>query len=399
MDLSDLFNGIAVVIDDEVYEPKANINKIIRQLESKNIPHLKYDSIPEESCLRHLHSLSFVLLDWRLIKGDIGDVLIEEGVSIPAALQEEDVNENIVFLRQLREICFCPVFIFTNEDENTILEALSDNGLFDSDKPNYIFIKSKSDLSNDVLLNEINEWLERNPSIYLLKEWEKEYHLSKNRLFLDFQNLTPHWPKIIWDNYLDDGVSPSKELGDVITRNLCNRMTPFEFDGKVISTSDAHVSKDEIRKVLEGARYLRKLNDKDIGTGDIFKERDSDTNEDVYYINIRANCDLVRNRNPKLYCLKGKQVNENDISSTGEIRFHNGHFLEKVNHTYIPFIDNGKIIEIKFRDIHVKKWNSLKANRIGRVLPPYINRIQQLYSLYMQRQGLPRIPSSAIGIE
>ena len=70
--------------------------------------------------------------------------------------------------------------------------------------------------------------------------------------------------------------------------------------------------------------------------------------------------------------------------------------LEKINHAVVAFLDDGKIIEFKFSDFEIKEWDDIKDSRVGRLLPPYINRIQQRYSLYMQRQGLPRIPDDAI---
>jgi hypothetical protein len=38
----------------------------------------------------------------------------------------------------------------------------------------------------------------------------------------------------------------------------------------------------------------------------------------------------------------------------------------------------------------------LKDKRIGRLLPPYITRIQQLFGLYFQRIGLPRTPDEIL---
>lgn len=83
-----------------------------------------------------------------------------------------------------------------------------------------------------------------------------------------------------------------------------------------------------------------------------------------------------------------------DSSAPGGNR--EGEFIEKINHAIVPCIDNGKIIEFLFRDLKTKKWNSIKDNRIGRLLPPYINRIQQRYALYLHREGLPRTPDMAV---
>ena len=78
------------------------------------------------------------------------------------------------------------------------------------------------------------------------------------------------------------------------------------------------------------------------------------------------------------------------------IPFIDGQFIEKVNHSIIGCIDNGNIIEFLFKDLHIINWKSMKGKRIGRLLPPYITSIQQRYGLYLQRQGLPRIPDIVV---
>ncbi len=98
----------------------------------------------------------------------------------------------------------------------------------------------------------------------------------------------------------------------------------------------------------------------------------------------------------ELYCLKGRIFDENKINNEGGSTIIEGQFIEKINNSIVPFLDGGQIIEFLFRDIKPKKWKDLKEKRVGRLLPPYINRIQQRYALYMQRQGLPRIPDAAI---
>jgi hypothetical protein len=100
----------------------------------------------------------------------------------------------------------------------------------------------------------------------------------------------------------------------------------------------------------------------------------------------------------KLYCLSGKVVDESKINSNqnDQIFFQNGELLEKNNNCYVAFIDDGKIIEFKLREIKIETWSKLKAQRIGRLLPPYITKLQQKHSFYLQRQGLPAIPEEAI---
>ncbi|MBI2412895.1 MAG: hypothetical protein HYV24_06775 [Deltaproteobacteria bacterium] len=401
MDVAELFNGVSVVIDDEVNDPTANIRNILNQIKNQNIPVLTYDAIPSEEVISNFRNLSFVLLDWRLVKNNISTDEFEEGVSIPQTLQTAEARINIDFIKRLKEVCFCPVFIFTNEDKNEIIAALEAEGLYKTTKPNHIFIKSKSEIKGRTkLFAEIRKWIKNNPSVYVLKEWEREYQKSKNKLFSDFHALSSVWPRIMWKNFEDDGVNRSFELGELISRNLHTRMAPFEFSEEILNKKGVKIEKSELRCVLEGERYLKNscLHTNAISTGDIFKVVDEAANA-RYFLNIRAQCDLVRSSsldNVELYCLKGKVITEDDIKSKKGIPFKHGQFIEKVNHAIITFIDDGCILDFSFRDLVIKKWKDLKSKRIGQLLPPHINRIQQRYALYLQRQGLPRTPDIAL---
>ncbi len=177
-------------------------------------------------------------------------------------------------------------------------------------------------------------------------------------------------------------------------------MTLFEFNDGILNKDNSQTQKKELRKVLEGERYLKKnsLHDSDVGTGDIFKEEYQDNGKTKYryYLNIRAQCDLVREEYPKLYTISGYELKQQENGKIKNISFNHGQYLEKPNHAVVAFLDNGKILEFKFSEFKIQDWNELKDKRIGRLLPPYVNKIQQRYALYMQRQGLLRIPDAAI---
>lgn len=388
MSMEDLFTGAAVVIDDEVHDPSKNINKIIDQIESAYIPVLKYSSLPENEFISHFRNLSFLLLDW--------DLVGVAGVSIPDSI----INENIEFITELNKACFCPIFIFTNEATETIKTRLIEEGLISDGKPSNIFILSKSDLQADgSMFSKINEWLKSTPSVYVLKEWEKEYHNCKTKLFSELHSIHPSWPTVMWKNFEADGANKSLEMGELISRNLHSRMTPFEFKNDILE-KDTNVPRDELRKVLEGERFLKSksLHKEDLGTGDLFKDeyQDNDATKVRYYLNIRAQCDLVREKSPKLFLLSGYILEQKQNGKIQNISFNQGQYLEKPNHAVVAFLDGGKIIEFKFDEFSIRAWSGIKTKRIGRLLPPYINKIQQRYSLYMQRQGLSRIPDAAI---
>jgi len=396
MEIHELFRGIAIVIDNEIGNDKASISYIIAQIKQQNIPYIPYKTIPTDEEVINFCNLSFVLLDWDL--NEIDDRSKAEGVKAPATLSDSLINENIHFITTLKGICYCPIFIFSDLNVNAIALKLEENHLILKGRPNHIFIKSKGDLQGDKLFNEIEKWVKINPSIYVLKEWEKEYQKSKNNLFLEFQELSPIWPKILWKNYEDDGVNKSLELGELITRNLLSRMMPFEFCDEILTNNAESISQSEIRKVLEGCIYIgkEKLHDDNIAPGDVFQI----SNE--YFVNIRAACNLIPDRNkPKaslddveLYLLKGQVVSEKDITKLFLKEY--GIFSEADYQAILFPIINGKILDFHFKKIFVKDWRDIKQNRIGRILPPFITKIQQKYAHYLQRQGLPRTPSEAL---
>ncbi|MFC2165382.1 hypothetical protein ACFLT2_10360 [Acidobacteriota bacterium] len=400
METRDLFNGIAIVIDDEIEEESANIKNLIQQLRKKKMPYITYDALPEEATIDHFDGISFILLDWKLIPKEISESVIE-GVKTPDTLSESQIVENIDFIKKIKERYFVPIFIFTNEDVEVIINKLKENDLFYEDKKNSIFVKRKEELVGRIkLFIEIEKWAKNMPSIYIMKVWDKEYQRSKNSLFNELYQKNPSWPKILWKCFEADKVDKSKELGEVITRNLYTRMSQLKFDENILKKRGLKKSKEEIRKVLEGERFIKypQPNAYSISTGDVFKEEKNEDGETeyIYYINIRAQCDLVGNSNPYLYCLKGRIVDESILGKKKGIPISEGSFIEKINHTIIPFIDGNKIIEFLFWELRKKKWNTMKNMRIGKLLPPYITRIQQRYAFFLVREGLPRIPDEAI---
>jgi hypothetical protein len=389
MNVEQLLKGIVVVIDDELDKPNANINKIVRQLNEKNYPILKYKELDEIDTAK-LGYISFLLLDW-----DLKESLLEEddkinGVKITGT-RNENIIDNMRFIREIIELTFCPIFIFSNQDVNHITTKLVQEKIILDNKPSRIFIKSKRDVENSgQLFTEIEEWFKMNPSMYVLKKWGIEYQDAINKFFNDFQNFSPFWPLILWECFKKDGANPSLELAELLTRNLHNRMRPFEFTEKILINQDYEPRREEIRTVLEGERFLpiSRLHDNDIGTGDLFKVKSD------YYLNIRPQCDLLRREEVLVYCVKG-----NIITKTKEKEYflpEVGQFKERNDMEIIPFINNGKILALYFKEIYTKSFNEMKEHRIGRLLPPYITRIQQRFSLYLQRQGLPRIPIEAI---
>jgi len=412
MNIKKLLSGIAIIIDDKIKNEDSQdlILKIRDKLKEENhISLLEYEDIPDDSEIPNFKNISFILLDWELFERPEPGMLIDETPFI---------NNNIKFLKLIKEVGFTPVFIFTNQPLYSIIRKLSEEDLYKEDSNNYIFIKQKQDLLSDdndnLLFTEIENWLKETPSMYVLKEWEHSLNKTKRNLFWSFYEINPNWPSVLQKTFTDDGSDVNYELGNFIYKNLSARAEQIIFDDNILNREDDNISKQDIRKVLEAERFIKNgaLPDKPC-TGDLFECEDDveESRKKKYYLNIRPDCDIAiqsgRTSNPNLYCLKGKIVDEEKIilcNNTQEeisinnnnIIFKRGSFIEKVNNAYISFVNDGKIIEFTFNDLKIKQWKKLKNKRIGRLLPPYVTRVQQRYSSYLQRQGLPAIPKKAI---
>lgn len=400
MNFEKLLKGIAIVIDDEIDTENANIQNIVAQIDALHIPRLNYEALPDDEVIESFANISFLLLDWRLISNRAVDDAVENGVRLPHTLTNRSDNDNLAFIRKLKEVCYCPIFIFSNEGVDDIALSLENAGLYSrAEEIGPILIRSKSDLQGYVKLKkELNKWIKKNPSIYVLKEWENEYQRARRNLFTEFQSINPKWPKAMWMNFNADGVNESLELGQLISRNLLTRMSPFEFDPKIVNKPGREIPGLAIAKVLEGERYLKKdqIRNTDIAPGDIFKQNGK------YYINIRAGCDCLPDRSKTdethddvlLYLIEGDKLSDNKKSRCFNKKY--GHFHERDNHAIVFPVDDGKAIIFYFKKLQIGKWGDFKNNLLGRLLPPHIIRFQQRYALYLQREALPRIPAGAI---
>lgn len=164
-------------------------------------------------------------------------------------------------------------------------------------------------------------------------------------------------------------------------------------------------------------------------TGDLFK------NGSKYYLNIRAQCSLAREGDPLLYCIHGEKLKSKDIISEdirlttekelvfsakqhfsldqmreicqdteklevfnqnfsrhrNSIFFRKGTILERDDKVIIGCVAGEQAIQFKM-DLEILSFNAWKEKRIGRVLPPYITKIQQKCAVNMVREGVAPLP-------
>lgn len=434
MNVEKLFSGIAVIVDNEIDDSSSSIFGIKKLIEGKNIPVVTFKEIPPLNVIPALSGVAFVILDWDYTGGMI---TVDEGerVVIPATLTEANESRLIDFIKNLLSELFVPVFIFTGKPKDTIIYKLRESGLWMENKSNRVFVKQKDEVdTDDELFSAIAEWTKKMPSVYVLKEWEKVIQKAQTSMFNELYKFSPNWANIIWDMLKDDSIDNEQEFGSFVTRSLINRIDGYSFEEGAIK-SDVPVNQDELKKVVESERFLYyQAQPEQAYTGDLFK------NGSKYYLNIRAQCSIARrdnngDYNPILYCIKGKKLRNQDIVSEdiklttekelvfsaskrfslddmceicsdisklenfnrnfskhrNSIFFRRGTILERDDKVIIGCIADEQAILFDM-DIIVSSFDEMKEKRIGRVLPPYITKIQQKVAANMVREGVSPLP-------
>ena len=378
----ELFSGIGVIIDDEINKPESSIKKVMSSFEEKNIPFLAYEDLPSAELVHNFHSVSFVLLDWKW-NADASDELL--------------LRENTAFITALHEICFVPVFIFTDEEPTSIISQLEGVGIYSITKNNLIFVKHKSEVDTTAKLFEaISGWVKNTLPVYIIKEWESKKRKASNSLFQSLYNINPNWVKVFLETSKKDDIDAAFELDELLYENLHSRMSLINLMDMPINREEPiSYEASEIRDLMQGQRFLpaEKLLSEMIFTGDIYKDEHEGVRE--YYINVRPQCDCIPRDgvvlgDVDLYLIKGTEKTINKCSFNPKF----GNFLDtETRVTIFPIFH--KAIQFKLGDFSVKKFSEMREKRIGRLLPPFITKLVQKYALYMQRQALPRIPEEA----
>ena len=354
----------------------------------------------------NIAKFSFVLLDWELVS--LSD---ENGNLIPIASElEKSTRETLLkFIKDILTNCYLPIFIFSNSEVEDIKSKLQNNKINVDDAP--IFIKSKSDIISDgnvKVMEVISAWIDKMPSIYVLKVWDKALEIAKIHTFQQLGN-TKYWPLAIWKTAEDDSVNPNEELLDVLTQNIFERMQPISIEkGQLFKIGEMKSTKDEVLNVLRAQRLEANPSKESSMTGDIYKIGRK------YYLNIRPTCDCVGRKEQectkcekqnciecsnanKVYLIKFEALKQKEINELFEHKY--GIFKERNNEAILgPLMDN-KFYRFKFQEITVKLYSEVKESKRARILQPFIRHITERYALYIQRQALPRIPSQAISDE
>lgn len=390
MNIEELFSGIGVVIDDRVFssnEQEDRIITIVRELENvRKFPLVKYADLPDDGVLAKLTNVSFILLDWEIEpkQEELGEEA--SNVQLGAVLKAENERRVIEIVQKTLQNSLVPVFIFSNQNIDSIYQKLTDAGV-DLTK-SQVFIKSKADLIEEgALFQKIGEWVDGVSGVYVAKAWDNSFNKAKNQVFAELANNTSHWPKALFKAATDDSTDPGEDITQAISLNVISRMQPIDINQKQIEKDTATPSKDEVLGIMKGQFFLEKASEASM-VGDLYKKGSK------YYMNIRPTCDCVsRDGNSDcVYLLNCGRLKDNQVIEA----FENGHFKETIGCAVVGPLYENAIYRIFFKELKREDYCQWKDKKVGRILPPIINHITERYSLYVQRQALPRIPKEII---
>ena len=136
------------------------------------------------------------------------------------------------------------------------------------------------------------------------------------------------------------------------------------------------------------------LSDRMVYPGDLF--RLDATDPDEVWINISPVCQTVprtkggdaMDKEVRLHLIKGTRAGEVPLSKKkwegleSKRKGPNGMVIDTVLEGLPYYFD--------FDDAQILTWNSVRESWIGRVLPPFVTRLQQKHSAYLQTEGLPK---------
>ena len=390
IDFPELNKGPVLVIDDTIGGEEDDIREIISKIEGEGLPVLKYNNLDKVNKeISNLYFSNFIILDWYLFPEEL-----PSDVSLGATLKESLNKKKIDFIKEVKRICFSPIFIFTNIStegiEEEIEKPLKEKGLLYSDhRKNFIFIRNKQEILKN-LLEDINKWILENSHIYLSKIWLNQFLKNSNEIFWSLYEKNPNWPNVFYKSFEEDGEDPLNGLIDILFRLVRAKTTLNNIDAEILKRDVEKLNIDKIKSLYESIMYLKVKENimNDIKPGDIFKKGDK------YYINIRPECDTTRRKgeNTRVYLIEGEKISNEDVVKEGFYHEKLRIIVPQETQVVLFQLDGNDFVRFRFTEFEMKKYSTIKDKKICRLLPPFITSIQHQFSSFLGRYGIPRVP-------
>lgn len=411
--VKNLFVGEILVVDDEIQEEESDISVIIEYLESQGFSLIKKETFPLIEKLEG-HKISMVICDWMFIENNL------------------DLNAEAVigFINNIQSKYFIPVFICTGSKKEDVVRYLTNPdfncGNYKNNEASSIFIVNKDEIKGDMIFEFLHKWLEKNPSVKLMKEWEISIENVKNKMFSDLYKTSEYWPCVLAKTFRADREQNIPEaMGEFVTRNLLSRICDYNIS-EIVEGENADI---DMEVVLEGERCYHYEN-ANIKATTAFKTGDILQKGEALFIVVKRQCDLNGSANKNLYVLRMKELTEVEqkpiaVNLEGnEVRIfsahyqlekseedkinkeldnafektrvlHQGKILETAFQVIVPCVCRKKAVAIDLRRLELIELIDEKLveyERIARLLEPYISIVVDKFASYMSSKGSMRIP-------
>jgi hypothetical protein len=393
---SDFFIGPAVVVDDKIEEPDLGMRSVLTQIEQRSMPIVKKTELPPEGEIDNWRGFSLIVLDW-----DLRPVALDiPGLSVPTELSEENTAEVCNFVEKLLKKLYCPIFILTNQSVDAVKDELATRlKAVKRQLEARVMVMSKTQVG-DHLFDVLTTWIESHPAVYVMELWEQGYLEARGEMFRDFELTSGQWPAILWATSKVDGVNPSFELAETITRNIVHRFRPLAFDDSIlaIEQDEDDLGMSTLRKVVHRGAVVpaESLHEDVVMPGDLFAAGESEDRAAKILINVTPACDLVPRGEQtldevRMFLLQGDLLPDEEFASKTKV----GN-LQKASRAEMELEwvlrEDARPYMIKFKQWSIGNWGAFKEARIGRLLDPWLTELLQRFYLHFQRQGLPRLP-------
>lgn len=384
--LKNFLSSTALVIDDEIVDEKSTISGIVSKLEEQGTLFIKRKKLLES--IDSISNIAFIVLDWDLMKEE--KEAIPEGVTLGATLIEDQKNKIRDFIKSVIERYFIPIFIFTQENIKSIMAYLESEAVIkEAISKNRIYISSKSNLQDEQVMSSLNEWLNNSVTVYTYKIMEEAIETAKHRFFNEMYKCDINWPCHVYQTLKrDDPADINSDFQEFLMTSYTSTIEPIEFNHAGFDRA-VDLDEAEMLKIYSKIKFFAYREDWKIGphTGDLYRSNNGTGNE--FYINVSASCDM---RGACYYFIRGKVVEDPE---------------DKVCLYIVQKIMDRKAICFDFRNVKLMKpqqnYNLLclgdKRNpqnykRVGRLLSPYIDALQDKFSHYIVRTGVLRDPEA-----
>lgn len=389
------FRKPALIIDDQLNDLESDITRIKQDFEKHGLSFVLFDNVPDEKYWDCLGQLSFAILDWQLNNPNSPDgVLPSFGVS---TLEDENKEFFVSFVISLIDKYMIPVFILTQQNRQHVEDFFRmDNKTKEAFAKGQLVVFSKSDVSGDRIEILLSEWCQNNPSVYVLKTFERAIDDAKQNLFSTMNSLNTNWPTIVYDTLKrDQSEDIDNEFVEFIASSLIGRINQPEFDKAILDKKDDSVSSEELIKIYSNSKFVEYTDSQpnNAYSGDLY----ADELKENFYLNITPECDIRRG---KYIFIKGNFTNDYKYDET------NGIINKNISH-YVPLLLDKKCVEFCFRKYRVinnkKNFDEISFEsdknpykRVGRLLHPYITEIRERFGYFISRHGHIRHPDQVL---